>query len=149
NKAIGDTNDKIDGEHVSGKPLSDQKTNAKGQLDAYAESIKNAINNDETLTQSEKDAQKDKVDDDVKAGKQGIDNANDADSINKLVSDTNDKVKNEHQPGTSVDNQKTNAKKQLDDQADKVKKDIQNDPTLTQTEKNNQMAKLDSDVTAG
>ncbi|MCK8626509.1 DUF1542 domain-containing protein [Apilactobacillus kunkeei] len=149
NKAIGDTNDKINGEHVSGKPLSDQKTNAKSQLDAYAESIKNAIDNDATLTQSEKDAQKDKVDDDVKAGKQGIDNANDADSINKLVSDTNDKVKNEHQPGTSVADQKTNAKKQLDDQADKVKKDIQNDPTLTQTEKNNQMAKVDSDVTAG
>ncbi|CAI2556010.1 hypothetical protein AKUH3B110M_01250 [Apilactobacillus kunkeei] len=149
NKTIADTNDKIDGEHVSGKPLSDQKTNAKSQLDAYAESIKNAIDNDATLTQSEKDAQKDKVDDDVKVGKQGIDNANDADSINKLVSDTNDKVKNEHQPGTSVDDQKTNAKKQLDDQADKVKKDIQNDPTLTQTEKNNQMAKVDSDVTAG
>ncbi|TMT02713.1 DUF1542 domain-containing protein [Apilactobacillus kunkeei] len=149
NKAIGDTNDKIDVEHVSGKPLSDQKTNAKSKLDSYAESIKNAIDNDATLTQSEKDAQKDKVDDDVKVGKQGIDNANDADSINKLVSDTNDKVKNEHQPGTSVDDQKTNAKKQLDDQADKVKKDIQNDPTLTQTEKNNQMAKVDSDVTAG
>ncbi|ALJ31099.1 hypothetical protein AKUA1202_01280 [Apilactobacillus kunkeei] len=149
NKAIGDTNDKIDGEHVSGKPLSDQKTNAKSQLDAYAESIKNAIDNDATLTQSEKDAQKDKVDDDVKAGKQAIDNSNDADSINKLVSDTNDKVKNEHQPGTSVADQKTNAKKQLDDQADKVKNDIQNDPTLTQTEKNNQLAKVDSDVTAG
>ncbi|MCK8628349.1 DUF1542 domain-containing protein [Apilactobacillus kunkeei] len=149
NKAIGDTNDKIDVEHVSGKPLSDQKTNAKSQLDSYAESIKNAIDNDATLTQSEKDAQKDKVDDDVKAGKQGIDNANDADSINKLVSDTNNKVKNEHQPGISVADQKTNAKKQLDDQADKVKNDIQNDPTLTQTEKNNQMAKVDSDVTAG
>ncbi|CAI2658765.1 hypothetical protein AKUH4B503X_01280 [Apilactobacillus kunkeei] len=149
NKAIGDTNDKIDVEHVSGKPLSDQKTNAKSKLDSYAESIKNAIDNDATLTQSEKDAQKDKVDDDVKAGKQGIDNANDADSINKLVSDTNNKVKNEHQPGISVADQKTNAKKQLDDQADKVKNDIQNDPTLTQTEKNNQMAKVDSDVTAG
>ncbi|KPN83323.1 hypothetical protein RZ76_13940 [Apilactobacillus kunkeei] len=149
NKAISDGNDKIASDHVSGTSVSDQKKAAKDQLDTEATKIKNAIDADNSLTSDEKDVQKAKVDADVKAGKEAIDNATEADNINKVVSDTNAKVDKDHVAGTPVDSQKDAAKKQLESQATKTKQDITNDATLTQVEKDAQIAKVEADKTAG
>ncbi|KPN84107.1 hypothetical protein RZ78_03880 [Apilactobacillus kunkeei] len=149
NKAIADGNNNISNDHQSGTSVDTQKDNAKAQLDAEATKVKSDIDADNSLTSDEKDVQKAKVDADVKAGKEAIDNATEADNINKAVSDTNAQVDKEHVPGTPVDSQKSVAKKQLEDQATKIKQDITNDATLTQAEKEAQIAKVEADKTAG
>ncbi|MBC6388528.1 DUF1542 domain-containing protein [Lactobacillus kunkeei] len=148
-KAISDGNDKMTKDHVPGTSLADQKSNANAQLDAEAKKIKSEIDNDNSLTSVEKDVQKAKVDVDVKSGKEAIDNATEADNINKAVSDTNTKVYKDHVSGASVDSQKDAAKQQLDAQAAKTKQDITNDATLTQAEKDAQISKVNADKTAG
>lgn len=75
-----------------------------------------------------------------------IDNSSDADSINKVVSDANDKVSADHVSGTSLDNQKTAANAKLDAEANNTKAAIDADNTLTSAEKTTQKAKVDSDV---
>ncbi|MCX8743779.1 DUF1542 domain-containing protein [Lactobacillus sp. B3795] len=149
NKAIADGNNNISNDHQSGTSVDTQKDNAKAQLDAEATKVKSDIDNDNSLTSDEKDVQKAKVDADVKAGKEAIDNSTEADNINKAVSDTNAQVDKEHVAGTPVDSQKSVAKKQLEDQATKIKQDITNDATLTQAEKEAQIAKVEADKTAG
>ncbi|KIM18782.1 hypothetical protein HW41_03165 [Apilactobacillus kunkeei] len=149
NKAIDDGNKNISNDHQSGTSVDTQKSNAKAQLDAEATNVKNDIDADNTLTSDEKDVQKAKVDADVKAGKEAIDNSTEADSINKAVSDTNAQVDKKHVSGTPVDSQKYVAKKQLEDQATKTKQGITNDATLTQSEKDAQIAKVEADKTAG
>ncbi|MBV0915294.1 DUF1542 domain-containing protein [Apilactobacillus sp. HBW1] len=149
NKAIADGNNKITSDHVKGTSVDTQKSNAKAQLDAEATNVKNDIDADNTLTSDEKDVQKAKVDADVKAGKEAIDNSTEADNINKAVSDTNAQVDKKHVSGTPVDSQKYVAKKQLEDQATKTKQGITNDATLTQSEKDAQIAKVEADKTAG
>ncbi|KOY79729.1 DUF1542 domain-containing protein [Apilactobacillus kunkeei] len=149
NKAIADGNDKISKDHVPGTSVSDQKNNAKDQLDVEATKIKKAIDADSSLTSDEKDVQKAEVDADVKTGKEAIDNAKESDNINKTVSDTNARVDNKHVPGTPVDSQKIVAKQQLEEQATKTKQDITNNATLTQSEKAAQITKVEADKTAG
>ncbi|WP_414827247.1 DUF1542 domain-containing protein [Apilactobacillus kunkeei] len=149
NKAIADGNNNISNDHQSGTSVDTQKDNSKAQLDAEATKVKSDIDNDNSLTSDEKDVQKAKVDADVKAGKEAIDNSTEADNINKAVSDTNAQVDKEHVAGTPVDSQKSVAKKQLEDQATKIKQDITNDATLTQAEKEAQIAKVEADKTAG
>ncbi|TMT02342.1 DUF1542 domain-containing protein [Apilactobacillus kunkeei] len=149
NKALSDANKAIDADYKPGTSLDTQKSDAKNAIDAEADKIKGEIDADNTLTNDEKKAQKAKVDSDAQAGKDSIENASDADSINKLVSDTNDKVDKDHAKSTvSLQDQKSNAKKQLEDLAAKTKQDIANDATLTQSEKDAQTAQVESDKTA-
>ncbi len=149
NKALSDANKAIDGEYVPGTPLDKQKYDAKNAIDAEAAKIKSDIDADNTLNNDEKKAQKDKVDSDAQAGKDAIDKATDADSINKVISDTNAQVDKDYVTSTvSLQDQKSNAKKQLEELAAKTKQDIANDATLTQSEKDAQTAQVESDKTA-
>ncbi|MFN1208398.1 DUF1542 domain-containing protein, partial [Enterococcus lactis] len=106
-------------DYIPGASLSDQKNDAKVKLDETAAKIKNAIANDATLTKAEKNNQIDKVDSDIAAGKQAIDNAKNSDSINKAVDDTSAQVSDDHNSADSIDTQKTVAKSQLDANAAK------------------------------
>ncbi|MCT6837694.1 MAG: DUF1542 domain-containing protein, partial [Bifidobacteriales bacterium] len=149
NQALSDARPKLDSDYIPGASLSDQKNDAKVKLDETAAKIKNSIANDATLTQAEKNNQIDKVDSDVAAGKQAIDNAKNSDSINKAVDDTSAQVSDDHKSADSIDTQKANAKNQLTAKADKIKQDIENDATLTQAEKESQKAKVEDDVKSG
>ena len=65
-----------------------------------------------------------RVDSDKAAAESDIDNAADADGVNKAINNGKNNIDSDHQPGQSVDTQKANAKSQLDAQAAKIKSDI-------------------------
>ncbi|MCT6858848.1 MAG: DUF5776 domain-containing protein, partial [Apilactobacillus sp.] len=141
--------EEIDAQYVPGKvSLSDQKTNAKDQLEEEAAKVKNDIANDATLTQDQKNTQMAQVDADKEAGEQAIDNATDADSINQIISDTNAKMDADHVSGQSIDDQKTAAKDAINTEANKVKAEIDADKTLSKDEKQRQKNNVDRALAA-
>ena len=135
--------------HQPGKPLDDQKDAKKTELDNEAAKVKTDIQGDPTLTTTEKKQQTDNVDKALKDGKAAIDAAKDADSINQAFSDGKTNIDNAYQPGRTLDEQKKDQKKALEEEGEKVKQAIQGDPTLTTAEKNQQIAEVDKAVKDG
>ncbi|WLV77730.1 DUF1542 domain-containing protein [Lacticaseibacillus parahuelsenbergensis] len=135
--------------HQPGKPLDEQKDAKKTELDNEATKVKKDIQGDPTLTTAEKKQQTDDVDKALKDGKAAIDAAKDADSINQEFSDGKTNIDNAYQPGRTLDEQKKDQKKALDEEGEKVKQAIQDDPTLTTAEKNQQIAEVDKAVKDG
>ncbi|MCK8617186.1 DUF1542 domain-containing protein [Fructobacillus sp. M158] len=130
----------IDGDHIPEKPLPDQKNDQKGNLADEANKIINDIKNDNTLTQPEKDKQIQQVKDDLQAADDNIDKAQSREDVIKAASAGKITIDDAHVPGASLDNQRSAAKKLIDDEAAKIKKDIQDDNSLTGDEKANQEA---------
>ncbi|RXT56747.1 matrix-binding protein [Lacticaseibacillus chiayiensis] len=129
--------------HQPGKPLAEQRDAKKAEIDTAAANAKKAIQDDPTLTTKEKNEQIAVVDKAVTKGKAAIDAATDADGINKAGDAAIDTINKTHQPSKSIAEQQAAQKQAIADEAAKVKKDIQNDPTLTTTEKNNQSGDVD------
>ncbi|CAI2556208.1 hypothetical protein AKUH1B104J_01280 [Apilactobacillus kunkeei] len=135
----------IDNRYIPGKTsLADQKANSKSQLDAQAAQIKSDIANDATLTQDQKNDQMNQLAADKVAAEQAIDNAADADGINKALGDGNLNMEADHQPGQAIDNQKASAKQAIQAEANKVKAAIAADSSLTSAEKDKQKNAVDS-----
>ena len=149
NKAFTDAKNNVDQAHKSGAAINDQKDAKKKLLDDEAVKIKQAIQDDPTLTTAEKKQQTENVDKALKDGKAAIDQATNADDINKAFDTGKTNVDNAHQPGSSIDDQKAAQKKSLNDEAAKVKKDIQDDPTLTTAEKQKQSENVDKALKDG
>ncbi|BAN75610.1 cell surface protein [Lacticaseibacillus casei DSM 20011 = JCM 1134 = ATCC 393] len=149
NQAFDTGKTNIDNAHQPGTAVDDQKANQKKALDDIAANVKKAIQDDPTLTTAEKQQQTANVDKALKDAKDAIDAAKDADSINQAFSDGKTNIEKAHQPGQTLDDQKNNQKKALDDKAIKIKQAIQGDPTLTTAEKNQQIAEVDKAVKDG
>ncbi|MCX8720630.1 DUF1542 domain-containing protein, partial [Lactobacillus sp. B4010] len=129
--------------------ISDQKGIAKDKIDQKAVEIKNDIDNDATLTTSEKTKQKTKVDSDAAVAKQNIDAAQDAQGIENARDEGIDQIESDHVSNkSSLEDQKQSAKDKIDQEAVTIKKDIENDITLTTAEKSKQKAKVDADAKA-
>ncbi|MBS9336149.1 DUF1542 domain-containing protein [Fructobacillus sp. M1-21] len=135
----------IDGAHVPGDPLPDQKSKAKAAIDAEANTINNAINNDNTLTSGQKSAELAKVTQSVTDAKNAIDQASDADSISTAKGNGITAIDGDHTAGVSLDSQKKAAKKVVDDEAQKLINEINGDNTLTSTQKSAQTAAITQD----
>ncbi|QYN59042.1 DUF1542 domain-containing protein [Lactobacillus panisapium] len=137
----------IESDHVSNTvSLPDQKQTAKDKIDQEAVNIKNDIDNDDSLTTAEKSKQKAKVDSDAKIAKTNIDNAENAQEVKDELKAGITAIDNDHVPNTaSLDEQKQTAKDRIDQEAVNIKKDIDNDETLTSSEKAAQKAKVDAD----
>ncbi|CAK1243420.1 DUF1542 domain-containing protein [Fructobacillus fructosus] len=135
----------IDADHQSGKSTDEQKTTQKANVDAEAKKVSTAINADNTLTTDEKNAQLAAVESDRQSADNNIDNASDADGINSAASAGITKIDADHQPGKSIDDQKTTQKANVDAEAKKVDAAINADNTLTTNEKNVQSAAVESD----
>ena len=149
NQAFSDGKQTIDAAHQPGKTLDDQKAAQKKALEDEAATVKKAIQDDPTLTTAEKNQQIAEVDKAVKDGKDAIDAGTNADEINKAFTDAKNNVDQAHKPGTAVDDQKDAQKKLLDDEATKVKQAIQDDPTLTTAEKQQQTDNVDKALKDG
>ncbi|WP_010017460.1 DUF1542 domain-containing protein, partial [Fructobacillus fructosus] len=138
----------IDGDHVPGDSLLNQKSSAKSAVDAEAERKIDAINSDNSLTAAEKKAQKDAVTTDQSAADQKIDQAKNADEIVSAKTAGLQKIDADYQTGTPVATQKQNAKDRVDAEAEKVVNAIKADNTLTTQEKQTQIDKVNADKTA-
>ncbi|MDE3316527.1 DUF1542 domain-containing protein [Lacticaseibacillus zeae] len=149
NKAFTDAKNNVDQAHKSGTDINDQKDAKKKLLDDEATKVKQAIQDDPTLTTAEKKQQTENADKALKDGKAAIDAAKNADDINQAFDTGKTNIDNAHQPGTSIDDQKTAQKKSLVDEAAKVKKGIQDDPTLTTAEKQQQSENVDQALKDG
>ena len=148
NQSVADGKTAIANVHQSGQATDDQKDVAKEAIQAAANEVKQAIDNDKTLTTAEKNAQKANVDKAMNDANAAIDAATDADSINQVIADCNIDIANQHQSGTTIADQKDVAKAAIQEISDEVKQAIDNDKTLTTAEKNLQKQKVDKAVSA-
>ncbi len=136
----------IDDQHVSNKPLDEQKADAKKAIDDEAAKIKAAIDADPTLTTEERDAQKAKVDADATKAKENIDKASDAQGVRDARDAGIADIDNDHTTGTSLDAQRDAAIQALKAEAAKIAADIENDPTLTDDQKIQQKADVANEL---
>jgi len=148
NQAVSDGKTAIMNAHQTGHPTDDQKDVAKEAIQAAATEVKQAIDNDKTLTTAEKNSQKANVDKAVSAANAAIDKATNADDIRQSVDDGKTAITNAYQAGHPTDNQKDAAKGALQAAANKTKLDIDNDVTLTTVEKEQQKKKVDKAISA-
>ncbi len=143
NKAVSDGNLAIANAHQSGKSTDDQKDAAKAEIQAAANEVKQAIDNDKTLTAAEKSEQKANVDKAVNAINIVIDAADSADYINATVATGKEDIVNQHKYGVTLSDQMNAAKVSIQAAANRTKLAIDNDVTLTTAEKNKQKANVD------
>ncbi|MCO0831749.1 DUF1542 domain-containing protein [Fructobacillus sp. W13] len=152
---VDPSKDTVDG--LKGHPsLDDQKNKAKGDIDDAANKAKQAIDNNPNLPKADKDKHKADIDKAAKDAKGKIDGSKNADDLNgndgqggnaaaakgdfkKAADGVNDDV-NHHD---SLDKQKNDAKKGIDDDADKAKTAIDNNPNLPQSDKDKDKAAID------
>ncbi|HCM90388.1 MULTISPECIES: DUF1542 domain-containing protein [Vagococcus] len=134
-------------EHVPGSGLNVRKETAKDLIDQEVAATKKAIENDPTLTTSEKEKQSEAAVNEGEIAKKAIDVAIDADGINNETAKGIETVANQHKSGDAVDIRKEDAKKAIDEEAKVIKEKITNDPTLTKEEKERQSGKVDQEAT--
>ncbi|WP_155451905.1 DUF5776 domain-containing protein, partial [Apilactobacillus kunkeei] len=139
NQAVADGTTKIQNDYKPGQSLDDQMTAAKANLDSEATKVKDAIAHDDTLTSAEKAAQSATVDAEKNFDQAKIDNGNSADEINAAYDQGIKDIDGQRKLGKSLDEKKAAAKANLDAEAVKVKKAIENDKTLTKADKARQV----------
>ncbi|OAU62715.1 DUF1542 domain-containing protein, partial [Lacticaseibacillus rhamnosus] len=100
-----------------------------------AAKVTEAIDHDSSLTDAEKKAQKQGVVTEADKAKKAIDAAGSADAVDKAKDAGIKAIDAQHQSGQAVATRKDDAKKAIDEEAAKVIKAIDQDPTLTDAEK--------------
>lgn len=130
-KAIAD-------QHQTGKTLADRRSDAKKAIADDAKKVAQAIDQDVTLTNADKDAQKQAVNDAADKAKQAIDTAQGADAVDQAIANGSKHIADQHQAGTALATRKDDAKKVIDAEAAKIANDIDQDITLTAAEKQTQ-----------
>ena len=134
-------------QHQMNVDLDIQKQNAKDKIDEVAVSVKNNINIDDSLTSTEKTAQKRKVDKVAVETKSCIESGTSAQSIFEENEKGLKQLKETHQSNAfSLTDQKPNAKDLINRIAIKIKGDIDKDVTLTDEQKFAQRQDVDKDV---
>ncbi|OAU89925.1 hypothetical protein PZ07_14015, partial [Lacticaseibacillus rhamnosus] len=125
----------IDAQHHSGQALDDRKADAKQVIDAEAAKVTAAIDQDNTLTKAQKAAQKQGVATEADKAKQAIDAAGDADAVDQAKTAGIQAIDAQHKAGKTIDSRHDDAKQAIDEEAAKVIKAIDQDPTLTAAQK--------------
>ncbi|MDT2832937.1 DUF1542 domain-containing protein [Vagococcus carniphilus] len=144
-KGQGITN--IDNQYQTSQPLEERKEAAKAGIDEAAQSAKDRIANDLTLTDEEKATQSAGVDAEAAKAKGAIDAAVDASGVDSSKGQGVTNIDNNYQPGTALNERKELAKADIDEAAQATKEKINNDPTLTDEEKATQSAGVDEAAT--
>lgn len=128
-------NDVVNNAIEKGDTNLDEKQNkAKDELDTAGEKAKDEIQNNNDLTQDEKDKLKEEVDKAVEDGKKAIDDAPTLKEIEDAVEDTDNKI-DDILNETDLLAAKTRAKKELRDYADEALTQITNATELDQDRK--------------
>ncbi|MGX7015060.1 DUF1542 domain-containing protein, partial [Vagococcus silagei] len=130
----------IDGAYQPGTSLEIRKEQAKAGIDDASSATKERIAKDPTLTSEEKVAQTAGVDQSAIEAKANIDAAIDANGIDTAKGQGVTDIDGNYQPGLSIETRKEQAKADIDEAATAVKEKITKDQSLTEEEKEKQIA---------
>ncbi|MCO6527232.1 MAG: SLAP domain-containing protein, partial [Lactobacillus sp.] len=119
------------------------KQAAKDAIDKAASAAKDAINKDPKLTEEQKQAAKDAIDKAASAAKDAVDKAKTPDEVNQAKENGLAEI-GKVVPNSTLDKQKEDAKKEVDDAAAAAKDKIDKDPNLTDKQKEDAKKEVDN-----
>ncbi|WP_136291807.1 DUF1542 domain-containing protein, partial [Streptococcus pyogenes] len=143
-KAYGEGVTDIKNQHKTGDPVVARREAHGKELDRVAQETKGAIEKDPTLTTEEKAKQVKDVDAAKERGMAKLNEAKDADALDKAYGEGVTDIKNQHKSGDSIDARREAHGKELDRVAQETKGAIEKDPTLTTEEKAKQVKDVDA-----
>ncbi|HHK0184676.1 TPA: DUF1542 domain-containing protein, partial [Streptococcus pyogenes] len=144
--ALGKGVTDIKNQHKTGDPVVARREAHGKQLDRVAQETKDAIEKDPTLTTEEKAKQVKDVDAAKERGMAKLNEAKDADALDKAYGDGVTSIKNQHKSGKGLDVRKDEHKKALEAVAKRVTAEIEADPTLTPEVREQQKAEVQKEL---
>ncbi len=153
-----DTADKVDdalgkgvidikNQHKTGDPVEARREAHGKELDRVAQETKGAIEKDPTLTTEEKAKQVKDVDAAKERGMAKLNEAKDADALDKAYGEGVTDIKNQHKSGDPIEARRGLHNKSIDEVAQATKDAITADTTLTEAEKETQRGNVDKEAT--
>lgn len=122
--------------------LSDQKVAAVSELRSQAQLLKEAINNDDTLTTTEKESQKKQVDDVLSESTDAVNLAKNSDAVTENKNTGSSNLTDKRKVGESLQNRRKAALAEITQTGNKVIDDINNDVSLSSAEKSSQISQV-------
>ncbi|HGI1214621.1 TPA: DUF1542 domain-containing protein, partial [Streptococcus pyogenes] len=144
--ALGKGVTDIKNQHKTGDPVEARREAHGKELDRVAQETKGAIEKDPTLTTEEKAKQVKDVDAAKERGMAKLNEAKDADALDKAYGDGVTSIKNQHKSGKGLDVRKDEHKKALEAVAKRVTAEIEADPTLTPEVREQQKAEVQREL---
>ncbi|HEP1566206.1 TPA: DUF1542 domain-containing protein [Streptococcus pyogenes] len=148
-KAYGEGVTDIKNQHKSGDPIEARRGLHNKSIDEVAQTTKDAITADTTLTEAEKETQRGNVDKEATKAKEELAKAKDADALDKAYGDGVTAIENAHVIGKGIEARKDLAKKDLAEAAAKTKALIIEDKTLTDDQRKEQLLGVDTEYAKG
>ncbi|HER6748440.1 TPA: DUF1542 domain-containing protein [Streptococcus pyogenes] len=145
--ALGEGVTDIKNQHKSGDSIDARREAHGKELDRVAQETKGAIEKDPTLTTEEKAKQVKDVDAAKERGMARLNEAKDADALDKAYGEGVTDIKNQHKSGDPVDARRGLHNKSIDEVAQATKDAITADTTLTEAEKETQRGNVDKEAT--
>ncbi|HGN5236700.1 TPA: DUF1542 domain-containing protein [Streptococcus pyogenes] len=145
--ALGEGVTDIKNQHKSGDSIDARREAHGKELDRVAQETKGAIEKDPTLTTEEKAKQVKDVDAAKERGMAKLNEAKDADALDKAYGEGVTDIKNQHKSGDPVDARRGLYNKSIDEVAQATKDAITADTTLTEAEKETQRGNVDKEAT--
>ncbi|HER8297015.1 TPA: DUF1542 domain-containing protein [Streptococcus pyogenes] len=145
--ALGEGVTDIKNKHKSGDSIDARREAHGKELDRVAQETKGAIEKDPTLTTEEKAKQVKDVDAAKERGMAKLNEAKDADALDKAYGEGVTDIKNQHKSGDPVDARRGLHNKSIDEVAQATKDAITADTTLTEAEKETQRGNVDKEAT--
>ncbi|HGN5288588.1 DUF1542 domain-containing protein [Streptococcus pyogenes] len=145
--ALGKGVTDIKNQHKTGDPVVARREAHGKQLDRVAQETKGAIEKDPTLTTEEKAKQVKDVDVAKERGMAKLNEAKDADALDKAYGEGVTDIKNQHKSGDPIEARRGLHNKSIDEVAQATKDAITADTTLTEAEKETQRGNVDKEAT--
>ncbi|VHC85191.1 DUF1542 domain-containing protein [Streptococcus pyogenes] len=145
--ALGKGVTDIKNQHKTGDPVEARREAHGKELDRVAQETKGAIEKDPTLTTEEKAKQVKDVDAAKERGMAKLNEAKDADALDKAYGDGVTDIKNQHKSGDPIEARRGLHNKSIDEVAQATKDAITADTTLTEAEKETQRGNVDKEAT--
>ncbi|HEQ9028302.1 TPA: DUF1542 domain-containing protein, partial [Streptococcus pyogenes] len=145
--ALGKGVTDIKNQHKTGDPVEARREAHGKELDRVAQETKGAIEKDPTLTTEEKAKQVKDVDVAKERGMAKLNEAKDADALDKAYGEGVTDIKNQHKSGDPIEARRGLHNKSIDEVAQATKDAITADTTLTEAEKETQRGNVDKEAT--
>ncbi|WP_136296185.1 DUF1542 domain-containing protein, partial [Streptococcus pyogenes] len=145
--ALGKGVTDIKNQHKTGDPVDARREAHGKELDRVAQETKGAIEKDPTLTTEEKAKQVKDVDAAKERGMAKLNEAKDADALDKAYGEGVTDIKNQHKSGDPIEARRGLHNKSIDEVAQATKDAITADTTLTEAEKETQRGNVDKEAT--
>ncbi|VHM33325.1 LPXTG-motif cell wall anchor domain-containing protein [Streptococcus pyogenes] len=145
--ALGKGVTDIKNQHKTGDPVEARREAHGKELDRVAQETKGAIEKDPTLTTEEKAKQVKDVDAAKERGMAKLNEAKDADALDKAYGEGVTDIKNQHKSGDPIEARRGLHNKSIDEVAQATKDAITADTTLTEAEKETQRGNVDKEAT--